>query len=74
MRGAIPPLPLYVFMAGFVKHRDDFTFTLRVLVVWSHSLDELDFQTTVCHSQRITRIPPEACLGFKHCTDAGKVA
>jgi hypothetical protein len=29
MRGAIPPLSQYVFMAGcLVKHRDNFTFTL----------------------------------------------
>jgi hypothetical protein len=28
MRGAIPPLPLYVFMAWcLVKHGDNFTFT-----------------------------------------------
>jgi hypothetical protein len=28
MRGAIPPLPQYVFMAWFlVKHRDNFAFT-----------------------------------------------
>jgi hypothetical protein len=28
MRGDIPPLPQYVFMAWyFVKHRDSFTFT-----------------------------------------------
>jgi hypothetical protein len=28
MRGAIPPLPQYVFMAWYlVKHRDNFTFT-----------------------------------------------
>jgi hypothetical protein len=30
MRGAIPPLPQYVFMAWcLVKHRDNFTFTHR---------------------------------------------
>jgi hypothetical protein len=30
MRGAIPPLPQYVFMAWcLVKHRDNFTFTLN---------------------------------------------
>jgi hypothetical protein len=29
MRGAIPPLPQYVFMAWcLIKHRDNFTFTL----------------------------------------------
>jgi hypothetical protein len=30
MRGAIPPLPLYVFMAWYlVKHRDIFTFYVK---------------------------------------------
>jgi hypothetical protein len=30
MRGAIPPLPRYIFMAGWlVKHRDNFTVTLH---------------------------------------------
>jgi hypothetical protein len=30
MRGAIPPLPQHVFMVWcLVKHRDNFTFTLR---------------------------------------------
>jgi hypothetical protein len=28
MRGAVPPLPQYVFMVWYlVKHRDNFTFT-----------------------------------------------
>jgi hypothetical protein len=32
MRGAIPPLPQYVFMAWcLVKHRDNFTFTFASL-------------------------------------------
>jgi hypothetical protein len=32
MRGAIPPLPQYVFMAWcLVKHRDNFTFHLNVI-------------------------------------------
>jgi hypothetical protein len=32
MRGAIPPLPEYVFMAWcIVKHRDNFTFYLYLL-------------------------------------------
>jgi len=35
MRGAIPPLPQYGFMAlYFVKHRENFTFTV-VTVHWS---------------------------------------
>jgi hypothetical protein len=34
MRGAIPPLPQYVFMAWcLVKHRDNFTFTFTLNVV-----------------------------------------
>jgi hypothetical protein len=34
MRGAIPSLPLYVFMAWcLVKHRDNFTFTIILLFV-----------------------------------------
>jgi hypothetical protein len=33
MRGAIPPLPLYVFIACcLVKHRDNFTFTFYLLL------------------------------------------
>jgi hypothetical protein len=33
MRGAIPPLPLYVYMAWcLVKHRDNFTFTLPLQI------------------------------------------
>jgi hypothetical protein len=32
MRGAIPPLPHYVFMAWFlVKHRDNFTYTCNFM-------------------------------------------
>jgi hypothetical protein len=35
MRGAIPPLPKYSLMAWcLVKHRDNFTFTLQLIVVW----------------------------------------
>jgi hypothetical protein len=31
MRGAIPPLPHYIFMVWcLVKHRDSFTFTLNI--------------------------------------------
>jgi len=34
MRGAIPPLPQYAFMAWcLVKHRDKFTFVVVVVVV-----------------------------------------
>jgi hypothetical protein len=34
MRGAIPPLPQYVFMAcSLVKHRDNFTFTFTVYIL-----------------------------------------
>jgi hypothetical protein len=34
MRGAIPPLPQYAFMAWcLVKHRDNFTFTLMAVAV-----------------------------------------
>jgi hypothetical protein len=33
MRGAIPPLRQYVFMAWcLIKHRDNFTFTLPVVL------------------------------------------
>jgi len=33
IRGAILPLPPYVFMAWYlVKHRDNFTFTLRIIL------------------------------------------
>jgi len=36
MGGAIPPLPQYAFMAWcFVKHRDNFTFTLPDVSVLS---------------------------------------
>jgi hypothetical protein len=31
MRGAIPPLPQYVFMAWCLKHRDNFTFTFTFI-------------------------------------------
>jgi len=34
MRGAIPPLPQYVFMAWcLVKHRDNFTLLLLLLLL-----------------------------------------
>jgi hypothetical protein len=34
MRGAIPPLPQYAFMAWcLVKHRDNFTFTFYLVLV-----------------------------------------
>jgi hypothetical protein len=39
MRGAISPLPQYVFMAWcFVKHRDNFTFTFCVFNSMEQSL------------------------------------
>jgi len=56
IRGAIPPLPQYVFMAWYlVKHRDNFTFTFtftRLLLPWSnwtayHSLTLTDVKS-VC--------------------------
>jgi hypothetical protein len=44
MRGAIPPLPQYVFMAWcLVKHRDKFTLTLVKL--------------NVCHSGLLSCLP-----------------
>jgi hypothetical protein len=34
MRGAIPPLPQYVFVAWcLVKHRDNFTFTFNIFLI-----------------------------------------
>jgi len=36
MRGAIPPLPQYVFMAWcLVKHMDSFTFTYNYFVLYN---------------------------------------
>jgi hypothetical protein len=40
MRGAIPPLPQYVFIAScFVKHRDNFTFTQNQRVKQAHYME-----------------------------------
>jgi hypothetical protein len=39
MRGAIPPPPQYVFMAGYlVKHRDNFTFTFALPITDKYEL------------------------------------
>jgi hypothetical protein len=40
MRGAIPPLPQYIFMAWcLVKHRDNFTFNLspNITCIWKYN-------------------------------------
>jgi hypothetical protein len=53
MRGAIPPLPQYVFMAWcLVKHRDSFTFTFArddtgLVLVSVLSCDDTSFR--LCH-------------------------
>jgi hypothetical protein len=44
MRGAIPPLPQYIFMAWyFLKHMDNFTFTI------------VKCMDSVCHYQSYVR-------------------
>jgi hypothetical protein len=56
MRGAIPPIPPYVFMAWcLVKHRDKFTFTFKEIGIdeanWIRLAQDkdkwLDFVNTV---------------------------
>jgi hypothetical protein len=45
MRGAIPPLPQYVFMAWcFVKYRDSFTFTWKALLLREKSQDSHPYE------------------------------
>jgi len=45
MRGAIPPLPLYVFTTWcLVKHRDNFTFTFH----WPPGA-RTAYDTALCH-------------------------
>jgi hypothetical protein len=40
MSGAMPPLPLYVFMEWcLVKHRDNFTFTIIQMLAVNNSID-----------------------------------
>jgi hypothetical protein len=68
MSGTVPPLPQYAFMAWWlVKHRDNFTFTLSILILPSHSLLCLPssllpwgFVTIILHAYLVSPCVPRA--------------
>jgi hypothetical protein len=54
MRGAVPPLPQYAFMAWcLVKHRDNFTFTFK----WIDELKFNDDATKLSQTERFIGMP-----------------
>jgi hypothetical protein len=73
MRGAIPPLPQFVFMAWcLVKHRDNFTFlqliheaygddAMRRAAVFKSWNRFRDGKTNAKGHNRLFHYPPEAC-------------
>jgi hypothetical protein len=59
MRGAIPPLPQYVFMARcLVKHRDNFTFTFIQI---SSDFNSNLFRVSATNASRIILLSKDFC-------------
>jgi hypothetical protein len=66
MRGAIPPLPQYVFMAWcLVKHRENFTFTFT-LNGHRHALLTIVLEVTLMNREKSAE-----CWNCNPTTDAG---
>jgi hypothetical protein len=73
MRGAIPPLPQFVFMAWcLVKHRDNFTFTLTSYAVlftcgcWCFEWCEVLFPDGSDLCYELKRLPAQTLFCFRH--------